>query len=58
MTEFEIKQKIEQCKVSDAPVRTKEAAIKELEAKLTSSQIIAKQQYIEAQPDISDIKGH
>ena len=55
MTELEIRKKIEQYRVSDAPVHIKEAAIKELERKLTTSTEIAKQQYIEGLPDISDI---
>ena len=57
MTEYEIRRKIEQYRVSDAPVHIKEAAIKELEFKLIASDEVAKQQYLEGLPDISDIPG-
>ena len=55
MTEYEIRRKIEQYRVSDAPVHIKEAAIKALEAKLLPSDYEAKQQYIEGLPDTSDM---
>jgi len=55
MTEYEIRQKIEQYRVSDAPVHIKEAAIRELEKKLSSSVEIAYNMYLEALPDTSDI---
>jgi len=56
MTEFEIRKKIEQYRVSDAPVHIKEAAIKALEAKLLPSDYEARQQYVDGLPDISDIQ--
>ena len=55
MTEYEIRQKIEQYRVSDAPVHIKENAIKELEAKLHTSSEIAYKMYQESLPDTSDI---
>ncbi len=55
MTKLEIRNKIEQYRVSDAPVHIKEAAIKALEAKLLPSDYKAKQQYNESQPDIPNI---
>ena len=58
MTEIEIQRKIEQYRVSDAPVHVKEAAIRELENKLISSTALAQQQYLESLPDIDDIQGH
>ncbi len=57
MTEYEIRKKIEQYKLSDAPIEIREKAIRELEAKLVSSHELAKQQYLEGLPDISDIGG-
>jgi len=55
MIEYEIRRKIEQYRVSDAPIHVKEAAIKALEAKLLPSTYEAHKQYIEGLPDISDI---
>ena len=55
MTKLEIRNKIEQYRVSDAPVHIKEAAIKALEAKLLPSDYKAKQQYNESLADTSDI---
>jgi len=55
MTELEIRKKIEQYRVSDAPVHVKEAAIKALEAKLLPSDHEAKQQYTEGLSDTSDM---
>ena len=55
MTKYEIQQKIEQYRVSDAPVHVKEAAIKALEAKLLPSDHEARKQYIEGLPDTSDM---
>ena len=56
MTEFKIRKKIEQYRVSDAPIHIKDAAIKELEAKLYTSDEVACQQYADAAPDLSDIQ--
>jgi len=57
MTETEIKAKIEQYKLSDAPIEVKMKAIKELETKLVSqsSQEKALSQFIEGQADLDDI---
>lgn len=57
MTIEEIKTKIEQYKLSDAPIEVKEAAIKALEEKLVSksSQETALTQFLEGQADIDDI---
>ncbi len=57
MTEYEIHKKIEQYKLSDAPIEVREKAIRELEAKLVSSHEVAKQQYLDGLPDTSDIGG-
>jgi len=56
MIEFEIRKKIERYRVSDAPIHIKDAAIKELEAKLHTSDEVARQQYADAAPDLSDIQ--
>jgi len=56
MTEYQIRKKIEEYRVSDAPVHIKEAAIKALEAKLVPSNHEAKQQYFEGLADTSDIQ--
>jgi len=55
MTKYEIQRKIEQYRVSDAPIHVKEAAIKALESKLIASDYEARKQYIEGLPDISDM---
>ena len=57
MTTAEIKAKIEQYKLSDAPIEVKESAIKTLEEKLVSksSQETALTQFLEGQADIDDI---
>jgi len=55
MTKYEIQRKIEQYRASNAPIHIKEAAIKALESKLIASDEIAKQQYIEGLPNISDM---
>lgn len=58
MTRAEIEKKIEQYKLSDAPIEVKEAAIKKLEGVLCSSSVdIAKQQFIEGQSDLDDINN-
>jgi len=57
MTESEIHKKIEQYRVSDAPVPIKEAAIEALEAKLLTNDSKAKQQYIESLPELSDVNS-
>jgi len=57
MTDYEIRQKIERLKLSDAPLEIKDAAIREWEAKLStnSSKIVAQQQLMDSMPDYSDI---
>jgi len=56
MTESDIRKKIEQYRVSDAPIHVKEAAIKELEQKLICNDQEARTQYIEGLPDTSDMQ--
>ena len=57
MTIEEIEAKIEQYKLSDAPIEVKEAAIKALEKELSlkSSKVTALDQFFEGQADINDI---
>lgn len=55
LTEYEIRQKIEIYKISDAPVEVKENAIRELEKKLYSQDSEAKQTYVEGLSDVSDM---
>jgi len=57
MTDYEIEKKIEHIKTSQAPLKLREKAIKELESKLSihNPSNIAKQQYSESVPDYSDI---
>jgi len=55
MTVSEIQTKITRIQVSDAPTEVKEAAIRKLENNLKSTIDIAKQQYLDAAPDINDI---
>jgi len=56
MTEYEIRKKIEQYRVSDAPIHIKEAAIKKLESKLLPDDYEARKQYIEGLPDTDDLQ--
>ena len=57
MTDYEIKQKIERLKLSEAPLEIKDAAILEWEAKLStnSAETVARQQLVDSMPDYSDI---
>jgi len=56
MTKQEIHRKIEQYRVSDAPVHIKEAAIKALEAKLVPNDQEAHKQYVEGLSDVYDMQ--
>ena len=55
LSEYEIRQKIEIYKLSDAPIEVKENAIRELEKKLYPQDYKAKQAYVEGLSDISDM---
>ena len=57
MTDIEIQRKIDNIKLSDAPVDVKEQAIKDLERKLSNNSAIAiaRQQIKDSAPDYSDI---
>jgi len=57
MTDIEIQRKIDNIKLSDAPVDVKEQAIKDLEMKLSNNSAIAiaRQQIKDSAPDYSDI---
>ncbi len=55
LTEYEIRQKIDIYKLSDAPIEVKENAIRELEKKLYPQDSEAKQAYVEGLSDVSDM---
>ena len=55
MTEAEYQSKLASYKTSDAPLEIKEAAIKELQDAHLTVTDLAVQQYIDGQPDNSDV---